>query len=245
MSVRFDADGEALRRTGTANVLNFNQPYTLMAWIRPVASIIHSIWLGLQVSNWVNSDYYRRPNGAAYSQLSVYQGGGGTSIAGSNFKAADWNHFAMVRESDTVLKGYQDGVLDITASHSTVSGRAVSNDLSFGDFYNDANVRFDGRVMAIKAWTVALTAAQVAAELPTIRPQRLDNIWAWWPCFPGSGERIRDYSGNGRHFTEVGTLSDEDPPPVGWAVLPGGGALMAGGPLLAAPPRRTLVGVGT
>ena len=38
----------------------------------------------------------------------------------------------------------------------------------------------------------------------------------WWPIFPGSGERVRDYGASGRDWTEGGTLTDEAGPPVPW-----------------------------
>jgi hypothetical protein len=170
---------------------------------------------------------------AGYSQT----GSGSYAIAG-------WNHFAMVRESVTLVKGYLNGAPDATLAHPTVAGRAASTKMSLGQ-YDGSGDRFDGRVQAVKAWDVALNESQILSELVTYRPVHLFNIWAWWPMLPGSGERHLDYSGNGRHWTEVGTLSDEDPKDLAWggpalAVIESGAV-----PPVLVPRYRTLMGVGT
>lgn len=66
----------------------------------------------------------------------------------------------------------------------------------------------------------------------TIRPQRLDGLWGWWPVFDGATGRARDYSGNGRNWTGSGTLSDEAGPGIPWGASPllVGYAAAGGGP---------------
>lgn len=94
-------------------------------------------------------------------------------------------------------------------------GRQVSND------------PFSGRIHAIKIWNTALTEAEIAQEVYTVAPRKLDSLWGWNPTRPGSGERAKDYSGNGRNWTEGGTLTDDDPPPISWAGASGGAFALA------------------
>jgi hypothetical protein len=67
------------------------------------------------------------------------------------------------------------------------------------------------RVAHVKAWSTNLTDTELLQEQNAIRPQKLDNLVGWWPLFPGSGERVKDYSGLGRDWTEGGTLTADAP----------------------------------
>ena len=70
----------------------------------------------------------------------------------------------------------------------------------------------NGRCAGLKAWTAALSAGELTLEMDGVCPVRTSNLYAWWPCL-SDATRAQDYSGNGRHWTEVGTLTNEDPPP--------------------------------
>jgi hypothetical protein len=76
-------------------------------------------------------------------------------------------------------------------------------------------------VARLKAWGVALSAAELINEARTVLPRRIANLYAYWPARPGSAERVKDYSGNSRDWTATGTLTDEDDPPIGWGAVPG------------------------
>ena len=88
--------------------------------------------------------------------------------------------------------------------------------MEFGAWSAGNNDPFSGRIHAIKIWNTALTEAEIAQEVYTVAPRKLDSLWGWYPTRPGSGERAKDYSGNGRDWTEGGTLTDDDPPPISW-----------------------------
>jgi hypothetical protein len=108
---------------------------------------------------------------------------------------------------------YLNGVLEIALTNS-ISGRSAPNSMNIG--CQDGGYFWNGRMQAIKAWTAALSAQEILAEMRVIRPIVAANLYGFWPCWPGSGERVRDYSGNGRNWTESGTITDEDPAPIGW-----------------------------
>jgi hypothetical protein len=73
----------------------------------------------------------------------------------------------------------------------------------------------DARFANMKIWSVDKTA-NLSIEADTILPQDFTDLYGYYPIFPGNGERGIDYSGNDRNWTEVGALTDEDPPPIGY-----------------------------
>jgi len=122
-----------------------------------------------------------------------------------------WYHFALVRSTTTQLLGYLNGVLDITLNHTDASSTYGAS--TYERFGGES---WTGLVAAYKGWQRALTAAEILQEMQTLRPTALGDVWTWGPVFPTSGERTRDYSGNGRNWVEFGTVTDGDPPPVSY-----------------------------
>lgn len=142
---------------------------------------------------------------------------GVNEVTGSTISVGTWNHMAMVVEGTGAgqFKAYLNGVLDVThdGNVAVTAGRMI--------FGNNVDSQFlNGRVAAIKVWDVALTADEIKQEVRCIRPVRLASLNSGFPMFPGSGERVRDYSGLGRNLVEAGTLVDEDPPDVSWGANP-------------------------
>jgi hypothetical protein len=131
--------------------------------------------------------------------------GGGTNLA-----TGTWYHIGYTRSGAT-HQLYTNGVAGISRSEN--NALTAANLLMMS---NTANF-VDGRIAGVKVWSgVALTAAEMANEVYTLRPARTANLHAWWPMLPGATERLIDYSGNARSLTANGTLTDEDPPPVAW-----------------------------
>lgn len=232
MPVRFDASADRLLRT--ASLPSYNSAYTAMGWVYLVSDLNATVTIFAIDDNIDDIDAINLGSDGVTLQLGVVVGGVSTGPSGTTLSTGTWYHVAIVRASATDCRLYLNGALDIGPDTRDVSGRSAATRLEWGAFASVNLSRFDGRVAAIKIWDAALSAEEVAAEVRSIRPQRLANLNGWWPCFPGSGERARDYSGNGRNWTESGTLTDEDPPPVGWGaaalLLPyaaGGNALLA------------------
>lgn len=240
MAVRFDATGDWLTRSSGA-LLDYNAAYTMMGWFYVTTDLnTYSVCMAL-----ANGGTYTR-----YDLLSTDADGvtlrvgdevGGNT--GTALSTGTWYHLAMVRTSVTQLLGYLNGTLDITRNHASVAGATAVGLMEVGNTGGGAGNQFDGRVMAIKYWSRALTGDEVRAEMNALRPLDTTSIYGWWPVFPGSGERTRDYGGAGLNWTENGTLTDEDPAPVsyGASVLVNPYYVIAAGGLL---PRTMLMGVG-
>jgi hypothetical protein len=211
VAVRVNASTDGLSRS--TGLLNYNAAYTLMGWFWRVSD--RATYEGVLVLDggafkydgiWVNGSNVLEMYASAGTDVFTT---GGTVATGA------WHHIAMVRESTTALKLYLNGAQ---------SGSTVTNDVSarsaITGMYSLANGTttewLDGRVASLKAWTRALTLSEVQSEQNTIRPRDATSLYGWWTLFPGSGERVRDYSGNGRDWTETGTLTDEDGPPVSY-----------------------------
>jgi hypothetical protein len=150
-------------------------------------------------------------NNSVTPTLAIYAGGGNT--AGSTISAATWYHLALTFDgSDYRL--YLNGSLDITRTNSLDwRGFRVGSNAKWGE-PGDVNIAH------IKAWDDTLILEEIQQEIHTIRPQMTANLKYWCPCFNGSSERIKDYSGNGSDLSEAGTCLDADQPPVGWGTRP-------------------------
>ena len=213
----FDASTDRLLRT--SGVLDQNSPYTVMAWIRASsisgAPCIFAISAGTYSAN--GEELYISVS--LGNRLTLYAVNGGTdgfgSPNGTVLSTNTWYHVTIVRESSTSLKSYLNGVFEQTCSVN-IASRSASSRMEFGAWSSGNNDPFSGRIQYIKIWNTALTAAEIAQEVYTVAPRKLDSLWGWYPTRPGSGERAKDYSGNGRDWTEGGTLTDDYPPPVSW-----------------------------
>lgn len=234
MAVRIDAAADKLERTLDLPAGAF----TLMGWFYITNDrAATTTFLGLGT---VESQFYSVGIDSAL-KLQIYDGN--TFPSGSTVLATGtWYHAALTRASgdDQTLTGYLDGASEVTISNS----RNLTT-RTFMDVGNDIDSEWlDGRAKAVKIWDAVLTQAEIQQEMRTIRPHRFANLHGFWPLFPGSGERLRDYSGNGRDWTEGGTLTDEDPPPLSWGApvlfLPFAG----GGPGVAYHGRFLLLGIG-
>lgn len=195
----------------TSSLLNHNQPYTWMGWYYTVSKTEWGTNLLAWAGNYQNQDALQRSSLADYYTLEVWNGGAGSGLTGPTIPLGTWQHLAMVRESATVCKLYVDGVY-IGTNTRDITGRTAATEMRVAQ----PSWTLDARVAAMKAWSVALTAAEIAREVETIRPIRTTNLHGVWPMFHGSNNRFVDYSGNARLWTAAGTLTDEDQPPVPW-----------------------------
>lgn len=73
---------------------------------------------------------------------------------------------------------------------------------------------FNGCLAAVKAWNAALTVNELQNEMRQYEPRRFANLVGFWPILPGG--RTADYSTNGNAFTDNGTNTDEEGPPIPW-----------------------------
>lgn len=228
MSIRIDASGDRIRRT--TNLIDYNAAYWVDFWYYIVANngAPAQAIVTLSASGSAYDELYM--NSSLQLQFEV-GAAGTTTVAGSTLSTGTWYRISVVRTTDANIFVYLNGVLDITNTRS-VAGRIAVVNFDFGS--NAFSEWSDARYSAISVWATSGTAAEVANRI-TILPKKFDSINGWYPTFPGATERLADYSGNGRNWTEAGTLTDEDPPPVSWgarSLYPQFVAAAAGGTIL-------------
>jgi hypothetical protein len=214
MSVRFNASGEYFART--SGLLDYNAAYTWMTWVYFVSGtggpFINIFGLD-DGASFANSDVITVADSGTFpfmltSNISFsFEEVPGTTVPGNG----TWYHLAMVRESVTSLKMYVYGVLEATATGS-ISGRAAATEMLVGGGYGGTSNPADARFTGIKAFSFAMTQAQIRWEMNQVRPARWTSIYGGWPV-PDGANRVNDvFSGSARNWTPNGTLTDEANP---------------------------------
>jgi len=219
MAVRFNnTAGKYFRRTSS---LPSSSTMTIMFWVRLVSDLNTYAPFFYRTANSANPYIYL---GTDADGTTLLLDSNARPITGNALSTGTWYHIAYVLNgsSHTV---YLNGVSNITL---TEAFSPTNDEITIGHTDSNDNVPSDTRFACIKIWDAALTAAEIQQEMYVIRPARYGNLYGFYPVFAGSGQRARDYSGLGHDFTEGGTLTDEDPPPVTW------GAPVMAFPILAA-----------
>lgn len=130
--------------------------------------------------------------------------------SGGYYRAyTSWVHYALVRESGTLVKLYMNGTLVATANHASFPlTRSAANSVLFGGRYINSAYRKQGTYQDATAdckwayarvFATALTQAQIAVEMSYTRaggPDGGGSAWADWPLVSD----YQDISGNGRHL---------------------------------------------
>lgn len=222
MAIRFDASTDYLRRT--ANIPARGGPWTWMAWVYMSATggsgNYGTVWaINANSTSDYDGIYFHYDGSNTRILIAVDNGSYAESRGATNLSTGTWYHVALVRSSATAIVAYLNGVSELTGPTASQSGSAFSQ-MDSGVHPQYSSDAFSGRLDCVKVFDAALTAAEILQEMWTKRPQRTANLNLWTPTFPGAGERLLDYSGNGRNWTAGGTLTDEDPPPVGWGASP-------------------------
>lgn len=234
MAVRFDASGDYLG--STTNLLDYNSNYTVMGWVYISTDTNADATVFNLFGNTSNYDYIAMDVDGVTLDTYVVVGGAFTQSTGTTLSTGTWYHIAAVRSSTTLLTVYLNGVSDQTNTRDVTSRSAISA-YTVGHWDVSFPLRFDGRVHSIKYWDTDLTAAEVQNEMYVISPRtKISNLNRWTPCWPGATERLQDYSPNRTNWTANGTLTDEDPPPVGYGgnviIYPFAAAAVGGGTIL-------------
>lgn len=215
MAIRFTySSTEYCQRT--ANLLDHNSTYTICCWVRPqtFSQACHIVTLQTALGNFTNQDSVVLSDAGALSVESNISGTG-TPDTGSTLSTGTWYHVALVRSGDADLSLYLNGVLDATVT-TNIAGRLSCGSIALGTF-DGGSFNFDGRVSALKEWTRALTASEIASEMRCMRPVSPRSINGWWPFAVGNDTmRPKDWTFRGRDWTEVNTPTNEADPPIGW-----------------------------
>lgn len=195
--------------------------FTMAVWARITSFAADAGILGLGDNGtgtaWKNAGI-GKPNWDSY--FYVTSDGGAASITGLTPSINTWYFFALsvAASGANNLKGYigsaSSGALATasgTADSFTPSGMVVGKDLYW-------NVASPGQVAAIKIWDAALTADELELERRFFAPVRLANLHLWCPCVDDTVANNKiDLSGNGKDFTQTGTPTIADGPPIRWA----------------------------
>ena len=206
MAVGTDSSANYLRRT---SVFDMNAAYTWMGWVALRADRdAHSNLLMIGESEQWAYDSIKTTNAGDGLSMAC-TGPGGDDYGSDNFQTmtvGTYYHAAMVRSSATDLRLYIDGAWQKTITIS-VAARNAANDMRVcGSTITQASYWAQANVSCPKLWTVALSADEVLREMRWAAPKRLRDLWGWWRLRPNG--TVNDLSGNGRNWTEVGTVAD-------------------------------------
>ena len=212
MTVRFDAGADNLTRT--SNLVDYTGSNTIMGWsYMSVDTNGQTVIFSINDGGLSDFDLIGHDTNGTQLRLGSRTGNGVPLFTlGTNVTVGVWNHVAM-RRTGTSIALVLNGVVDIT---HTLSGaaRPASANLTVANQVGVTTVPFNGRVQDVKEYSVALTDAEIVTEMFARRPIRLANLVNFTPILAGSTGRTRAYIGV--DWTEGGTLTDEDPAPVGW-----------------------------
>jgi hypothetical protein len=177
VSIVLDATGDYLSKT--TGLLDYNANYTVCLWTY-VTDLVTDYWPCMMTDAGVtNYDLLGWSQSVDKFQVSAAIGGsGGAGVLSGACLANTWYHIAMVRESISIQRLVVNGS-DIGTSSKDVTGRTAHTKMIFG---RDSGTANNARIAHIKIWTAALSAAELANEMRTIRPlHQLNNLWAWYP----------------------------------------------------------------
>lgn len=220
MSIRFDASGDGLSRTANLPTLT---------------TLTISFWARNQVSTGVTGNLFHLFASSSGNGYAVYVNSSNLLAAsawdgGTTFRTdprptlsvGTW-FFCAATFTDTgnAIYLYYAPFGSAITRYDMTSSFAVSgivSKMTLGVEAATPSSIFNGNIAAVKIWTDVKTDAQIYAEQWSIVPVNFTNLHAWYPGFPGTSERIRDYGVNGYNWTADGTLTDEVGPPIIWGL---------------------------
>ena len=210
----FDFDGtDDLVLTNNA-VITGTGDFTLTAWInRATVNTTDFICGNYSGTNPSGIEFY----GINTGEVRCYILG---SVTTSTALVADTWYHVGVRRLAGVVQLYINGVADGSAISRTTSITGTLN-FAIGNGPDYTSENFDGKIADVKAFNVALSAANMKElydDSKVIIPTKnaaaggfvsQTNLIGWWPLAEGAGDICYDGSGNGYHGTASNTDGDE------------------------------------
>lgn len=193
----------------TSDVLDFNSDFTWAMWFRLDTAVVsfNKILIRVYVPSGGYDQLEFTTTGTVFAKSWDGDVAYATSTAGS-IATATWTHLALKRDGDDIIIVI-DGV-EIGVEAAAVGTRGAPTRMQVED-----NFGGDFEFFAQKLWTRALTTAEIRHEMRAIAPKtHVADLYGFWPHL--NGDATTDYSGRGRNWTESGTLTDFQSPPVGW-----------------------------
>ena len=132
-------------------------------------------------------------------QFVLNLGGSGQNLASTTALATNtWYHVAATYDGATI-KIYLNGVLDASRS---ATGNVVANGVfAIGRNYDNSRI-LNGSIDEVRAWTRALTAAEISANACQVAPAAA-GLEGYWRFSEGSGPFTLDATGHGHQGTLV------------------------------------------
>ena len=135
----------------------------------------------------------------------------GAVVATAPLALRTWTHLAAVMDG-SVARLLVNGAVVATFTASGAPPAPAGVPFALGrSFFPDASPNyapFDGLARQVRFWSVARTAAQIAAALGESLPSDRTGLVAAWPLDEPTGAlTLRDISGANRHLTGAGNMS--------------------------------------
>lgn len=204
----------------SSGLFNYNDPYVISGYFRiGVDQNAYTALLNIS-NNSSHVEYLGFDDSAGNPRLILYTDTGsnnGTEVSGTRIATGVWTFFILRRSSTTSLELYLNGstTADITNTRN-VAARSAASRLEFALFNSGNADPFNGDVAHVKIRTGLYTVEEIVPDMWEIFPSNFSGIWGIYPTFDGATERVADYSGNGRNFTEGGTITDAENPGIKW-----------------------------
>lgn len=186
--------GQNLYRTNASGVLNHASAYTWMAWFKSTTS---GVWQGL-LSYYASDSLWETAE--IQSNNTWFAGTNSNNSGGGTFSANTWYHVALVRSGSTVYLHLNGAAALLTIN---VGADTMSPEMVMGDWKHTGSDQFIGRISYARAFTTALTAAQITAEKNSTTPVITASLWGDWPLQSNGN----DTSGNGRNWSASGSVT--------------------------------------
>jgi hypothetical protein len=199
-AMEFDAAKDAVLKIPASPELDFNEGFTLEAWVRPSGENNDSAPLidkqegsGLGYFLYEGGSVSDRPVGAASEEQEYVH-------ADDPLPAHAWSHVALVFTGGRTYL-YVDGeLIDNGAAEPLVT---EEGELEIGGSTDTSNY-FDGRIDEVRIYNRPLNTAEVGADMEAPLQAEKSSPIAEYTFDEGSGSTVEDVTGNGHTATIEG-----------------------------------------
>ncbi|WP_246844179.1 LamG domain-containing protein [Hydrocoleum sp. CS-953] len=123
-----------------------------------------------------------------------------------NLLDGQWHHFVARKQGDR-LTYFADGKLVASLTTSRIGNYNLASEqpLLIGwDLVNQSQTHFKGKIDELSIWNRALTDAEIESKMLYSLRGNEPGLISYWPFDEGSGNLVRDKSGNGNDGTIYG-----------------------------------------
>lgn len=178
-SINFDGVDDQILLNGSSSLNSFNA-VTLEAWIN--ADVWkNNLWEGTIFGrdDVATAGYVLRSGANGTLDFTVGTPGGWISATSSPIMVQGlWNHVAAVIDGNQ-LRIYINGMLEGSQTLSTAITPTLNN-IILGESAGFAGRAFDGNIDEVRVWDVALTQAEIAANMTTDYTSATPNLVAYY-----------------------------------------------------------------